>query len=120
VNELRKLFPIFGKPLKNGKNLVYFDNSATTQKPQCVIDALVDFYAGCNGNAHRGTYEHGETATDGYESARKKIASYFGVENSAEIIFLRGATEAINLVANSYGRKFLAAGGQEIAKSLGI
>jgi cysteine desulfurase/selenocysteine lyase len=110
VEELRKLFPIFGKCLGGGRELIYFDNSATTHKPQCVINALVDFYATYNANVHRGTYEHGEMATNGYEGAREKVAAYFGVKNSAEIIFLRGATEAINLVANSYGRKFLLPG----------
>jgi cysteine desulfurase/selenocysteine lyase len=110
VENFRRRFPILHKPLKVGKPLIYLDNSATTQKPQCVIDKVVDFYSNYNSNVHRGMYEFSERATNEYEQVRNNLAEYFGVNNPNEIIFVRGATEAINLVAHSYGRKFLAAG----------
>ncbi|MDR3143977.1 MAG: cysteine desulfurase [Puniceicoccales bacterium] len=110
VENFREQFPILHKPLKNGKRLVYLDNSATTQKPQCVIDRIVEFYSQYNSNVHRGMYEFSERATGEYESARLKVANYFGVKNPDEIVFVSGATDAINLVAYGYGRKFLAPG----------
>jgi cysteine desulfurase/selenocysteine lyase len=110
VEDFRSQFPILEKPLKNGKRLVFFDNLATTQKPQRVIDKIADFYGNYNANVHRGMYEFSERATREYEATRTKLANYFGVDNAKEIVFVRGATEAINLVAHSYGRKFLSAG----------
>jgi cysteine desulfurase/selenocysteine lyase len=110
IEKFRKQFPILSKPLRNGNPLVYLDNSATTQKPQSVIDKIVDFYSTYNSNVHRGMYEFSERATNEYEQARHNVAEYLGVNNPNEIIFVRGTTEAINLVAYSYGRKFLTAG----------
>jgi cysteine desulfurase/selenocysteine lyase len=110
IEKFRKQFPILSKPLRNGNPLVYLDNSATTQKPQLVIDKIVDFYSTYNSNVHRGMYEFSEKATNEYERVRHDIAKYFDVNNPNEIVFVRGATEAINLVAYSYGRKFLTAG----------
>ena len=89
---------------------MFFDNLATTQKPRRVIDKIIDFYANYNANVHRGMYEFSERATGEYEAARKKLANYFGVDDGREMVFVRGTTEAINLVAHSYGRKFLGAG----------
>jgi cysteine desulfurase/selenocysteine lyase len=106
----RAKFPILEKLLDSGKRLIYCDNLATTQKPACVINKIVDFYENYNANVHRGMYEISEKATDEYERTRSKIAKYFGVDNPAEFIFVRGTTEAINLVANTHGRKFLAKG----------
>ena len=106
VEEFRENFPILHKPSSRGKPIVYLDNAATTQKPQCVIDAVTDFYTNCNSNIHRGLYELAETATLKYENTRKKAAKYLNVDTD-EIIFVRGTTEAINLVANCYVRKFL-------------
>jgi cysteine desulfurase/selenocysteine lyase len=109
VENFRKHFPILAKRLKTGKPLIYMDNAATTQKPQSVIDSIVDFYTNYNSNVHRGMYELSETATARYEEARRSIADFFGVKNSSEIVLVHGATEAINLVAFSYGRHFLSA-----------
>ncbi|MDR1401760.1 MAG: cysteine desulfurase [Puniceicoccales bacterium] len=110
IENFRKQFTILDKPLKNGRKLVFFDNLATTQKPQCVIDKIVDFYSNYNANVHRGLYEFSEKATAEYEQTRSKLAGYLGTGNAAEIVFVRGATEAINLVAHSYGKKFLKKG----------
>ncbi|MDR2628806.1 MAG: cysteine desulfurase [Puniceicoccales bacterium] len=110
IEKFRKQFPILSKPLKSGNSLIYLDNLATTQKPQSIIDKIVDFYSTYNSNVHRGMYEFSERATNEYEQVRHSIAEYFGVNNPNEIIFVRGATEAINLVAYSYGRKFLTVG----------
>jgi cysteine desulfurase/selenocysteine lyase len=110
IEDFRRQFPILNRPIRNGKSLIYLDNSATTQKPQCVIDKIVDFYSSYNANVHRGMYEFSEKATNEYEQVRHNLAEYFGVHNPNEIIFVRGATEAINLVAHSYGRKFLTVG----------
>lgn len=85
-------------------------NGATSQKPNQVIDAVSQFYQQTNSNAHRGAHELTGEATDIYEDACKKIQKYFNAEHSEEIIFLRGTTEAINLVANSYGRDSLKMG----------
>lgn len=101
---IRSDFPILATEM-NGKPLVYFDNGATTQKPQAVIDALVHFYTHDNANIHRGVYELSQRATDAYEAAREKVACFLGVQDPAECIFVRGTTEGINLVAASWGNR---------------
>lgn len=113
VSKIREDFPIL-KRLIHGKPLVYLDNAATTQKPQVVIDALVDYYSNHNANIHRGIHALAEEATQMYEGAREKIAKFIGAKSTKEIIFVRNTTEAINLVAYSWGRANLSAGDEII------
>jgi cysteine desulfurase/selenocysteine lyase len=96
-------FPILAKPTSRGKRLVYLDSAATSQKPQVVVDALTHYYENDNANIHRGVYELAERATAAYEGARAKVARFVNAAEPAEIIFTRNATEAINLVARSWG-----------------
>lgn len=96
-------FPIFNRY----PDLVFLDSSSTTQKPQCVIDSLVDFYETSNANAHRGVYKLSQIASERFESAREKIARFLGASSSEEIVFTRGTTESINLVAHSFLRPVL-------------
>jgi cysteine desulfurase/selenocysteine lyase len=106
---IRRDFPIFERPV-NGYPLIWFDNAATTQKPLPVIEALGRFYRECNSNVHRGAHTLAGKATEAYESAREKVRQFIGASSNAEIIFVRGTTEAINLVAQSYGRMNLGKG----------
>jgi cysteine desulfurase/selenocysteine lyase len=106
---LRKDFPILDQQV-HGKPLVYFDNAATSQKPRAVIDALVHYYEHDNANVHRGIHELSNRATAGYEAARAHAAKFINAKSSDEIIFTRGTTEGINLVANSWGAKNLKSG----------
>ncbi len=106
---IKKDFPIL-KRIINGKPLVYLDNAATTQKPQVVIDSLVNYYTNHNANIHRGIHTLAEEATAMHEEVRGKIAKFIGASSSKEIVFVRNATEAINLVAYSWGRSFLKKG----------
>ena len=101
-NLVRRDFPILQERV-NGKPLVWFDNAATTQKPQSVIDRIAYFYAHENSNIHRAAHELAARATDAYEAARQKVADFLGAGSPDEIVFVRGATEAINLVAKSWG-----------------
>jgi cysteine desulfurase/selenocysteine lyase len=96
-------FPILAKPTSRGKRLVYLDSAASSQKPQAVIDALVDYYSSYNANIHRGVYEIAERATDAFEAARAKVARFINAKEPAEIIWTRNTTEAINLVSFSWG-----------------
>ncbi len=107
---LRADFPIFDTPARNGERLVYLDSAASAPKPRSVIDALSDAYAHHYANVHRGIYELSEDATARYEGARKRLASFIGAPSSREVIFVRNATEAINLVAYSWGRANVRAG----------
>jgi cysteine desulfurase/selenocysteine lyase len=100
--ELRNDFPIFRRKI-NGKELVYLDNASTTQKPNCVIDAISDFYTNYNSNIHRAVYQLAEEATVLYEHSREKIANFINVRPE-EIIFTRNTTESINLIAHSWAR----------------
>jgi cysteine desulfurase / selenocysteine lyase len=102
-------FPILKREV-NGKPLVYLDSAATSQKPQVVLDTLDEYYQRYNANVHRGIYRLAEEATAGYEGARKKIAAFIGAPDSAEVIFVRNTTEAINLVAYTWGRANIKAG----------
>ena len=101
---LRKDFPILKRTVRDNKPLVYLDNASTTQKPNQVIDAITDYYQNHNANIHRAVYALAEESTEAYESARDKIANFVNVKNRQEIIFVRGTTEAINLVAYAWGR----------------
>ena len=99
VQSIRKDFPILSRKV-NGQPLIYFDNAATSQTPQAVIDAIVDYYSNYNANIHRGVHALSQEATDAYEEARIKIQKHFNAEKSHEIILTAGTTHAINLIAN--------------------
>lgn len=101
---LRKDFPILQRTVRENKPLVYLDNASTTQKPNQVIDSINDYYKNHNANIHRAVYALAEEATEAYESTRDKIANFVNVRDRQEIIFVRGTTEAINLVAYAWGR----------------
>ncbi|MEW6652351.1 MAG: cysteine desulfurase [Bacteroidota bacterium] len=116
VTEVRKDFPILTR-LVNGKPLVYLDNAATSQKPQAVIDALTQYYTYDNANIHRGLYFLSELATEQYESARLKVKELINAMSVSEIVFVRGATEAINLVASSLCRAKHFSEGDEVIVS---
>lgn len=109
VMSVREDFPVLASMVR-GKPLVYFDNAATTQKPKLVIDRLSRFYAHENANIHRGLHFLSENATRSYEEARQKVAQFLGAADSSEIVFTRGATESINLVAQTFGRKTIGQG----------
>ena len=106
VKQIRKDFPILKEQIY-GKPLTYLDNAATTQKPQTVIDTLTQYYSRENANIHRGIFCLSEQATKRYKSARHKVQEFLGAASDKEIVFVRGTTEAINLVAQCYGRTFL-------------
>ena len=106
IEKIRKDFPILHQEI-NGKPLVYLDNAATTQKPKSVIDSIEKYYRGYNSNIHRGVHTLSENATEAYESARVKVKDFINANSTKEIVFVRGATEAINLVAQSFGRNTL-------------
>ncbi|MFY0605179.1 MAG: cysteine desulfurase [Cyclobacteriaceae bacterium] len=113
LSDIRKEFPVLDQNV-NGKPLIYFDNAATSQTPQSVIDALSHYYLKDNANIHRGIHTLAERATTAYEDTRKAIKTFINARESEEIIFTKGTTEGINLVAQSYGRKFLKAGDEII------
>jgi cysteine desulfurase/selenocysteine lyase len=106
---IRQDFPILDQEV-HGQPLIYFDNAATTQKPRAVLDALQYYYEHDNANVHRGLHELSSRATEAYETARRRVASYLGAASADEIVFTRGTTESINLVAQAWGGKFLRAG----------
>ncbi|MBD3225258.1 MAG: SufS family cysteine desulfurase [Caldithrix sp.] len=110
-------FPILLETIRNHP-VVYFDNAATTQKPKQVIDALVKYYEHDNANVHRAIHQLGERATAGFEKARNKVAEFINAHSDKEIIFTRGTTEAINLVATSWGRKFVESGDEIILSEM--
>jgi cysteine desulfurase/selenocysteine lyase len=101
---LRKDFPILSRKVRDNKSLVYLDNASTTQKPNQVIDAITDYYQNHNANIHRAVYALAEEATEAFEATRDKVAKFINVSKREEIIFVRGTTEAINLVAYAWGR----------------
>jgi cysteine desulfurase/selenocysteine lyase len=109
VDSVRRDFPILRRGI-HGKRLVYLDNAATSQKPQVVIDAISRYYEEGNANIHRGVHFLSASATDAYETARKAIQQLLNARDACEIIFVRGTTEAINLVAQTYGRAHVKAG----------
>ncbi len=117
VKSIRDQFPILHQQV-NGQALVYLDNAATTQKPKRVIKSLTDYYEGYNANIHRGIHTLAEKATKAYEETRDVARLFIHASHSEEIIFVRGVTEAINLVAASYGRTFLKAGDEIILSGL--
>ena len=117
VDRIRDDFPIL-KQRVNGNPLVYLDNGATSQKPQSVIDAIVDYYTTTNSNVHRGVHTMSQQATDGYEGARSKIRQFINAGKDEEIIFTRNTTEGLNLVAHSYGRQNIRSGDDIIVSNM--
>lgn len=117
VEKLRKDFPLLQTQLY-GKPLIYLDNAATTQKPQCVLDALSQYYTQYNSNVHRGVHALSQQATEAYEVARRKIAGFINARHDHEIIFTKGTTNGINLVAASFGKKFLSAGDEVLISAM--
>jgi cysteine desulfurase / selenocysteine lyase len=117
VEKIREQFPILHQKI-NGKDLVYLDNAATSQKPKSVIDALTSYYTGYNANIHRGIHTLAEKATKAYEETRETLRDFINAPHPEEIIFTRGVTESINLVASSYGRAFLQKGDEIIISGL--
>lgn len=109
VQKYRRDFPILSRQV-NGKPLVYFDNGATTQKPKQVIDSIVQYYSGYNANIHRGVHRLSQEASAAYEAARRTVRNHIGAAHDEEIIFTRGTTEAVNLVAQAYLRNRLTPG----------
>src|SRR5690625_2888073 len=109
VKEIRKQFPILDQEV-NGHPLVYLDSSATSQKPVQVIEAIDEFYRLHNSNVHRGVHTLGSRATDLYEGARDKVKTFINANSTKEVIFTRGTTTALNIVAQSYGRDNLSEG----------
>lgn len=117
IERLRAQFPVLHQ-MVNGKSLIYFDNAATTQKPQTVIDALQNYYRGYNANIHRGIHTLAEKATAAFEETRMQVREFINAKEAEEIIFTTGTTGSINLVANAYGRKFLKPGDEVIISEL--
>jgi len=105
IENIRRDFPILQRKVHNNKPLVYFDNAATTQKPIQVIDSIHNYYLNYNSNIHRAVHQLAEEATAAYELTRDKVAKFINVKNREELIFVRGTTEAINLIAYSWGRQ---------------
>jgi cysteine desulfurase/selenocysteine lyase len=117
VPAIRRDFPALNQHV-HGKPLAWLDNAATTQKPQSVIDTLSNFYAHDNSNIHRGAHTLAARATDAFEQARQKVQTFLGASSTKEIVFVRGTTEGINLVSQTYGRKFLQPGDEIILSTL--
>ena len=117
VEAIRKDFPVLHQQV-HGKDLIWFDNAATTQKPRQVIDAVSRYYETDNSNIHRASHSLAARSTDGYECAREKVARFINAPEADNIVFVRGTTEGINLVAQTYGRKFILPGDEIIISTL--
>ncbi len=104
LEEIRKDFPVLNRRVRDDKKLVYLDNAATTQKPNQVIDAITDYYQNHNSNIHRAVHALAEESTEAFEVTRDKVANFLNIKNREEIVFVRGTTEAINLVGYAWGR----------------
>ncbi len=117
MNNFRKYFPILNQTV-NGKPLVYLDNGATAQKPQVVIDAVNELHATLNGNIHRGVHYMAEQCTMRYEAARESVRSFINAEKAHEVVFTAGTTASINLVASSFGEKYVKAGDEVLVTEL--
>ena len=117
IQKIRSEFPILQTKIY-GQPLVYFDNAATTQKPNVVLEAMDEYYKVYNSNVHRGVHHLSQKATDAFEVARKKVQAYINAEHEHEVIFTKGTTEAINLVASSYGKRFIKPGDSVIISAM--
>ncbi len=118
VQRIRRDFPILEQTVRGGKRLIYLDNAATTQKPRAVLDAIQKYYEESNANVHRGIHRLAELATESYEAARRKLARFIGAPAETGLVFTRGTTESINLVAYAWGRKFVREGDEIILTEL--
>jgi len=118
LGAIRRDFPILHHPVRGGRTLVYLDNAATTQKPQQVIDRIVRYYSEENSNVHRGVHYLSEVATEAYESARTTVKRFIGARDEKEIVFTRGTTEGINLVAQSWGRENVGPGDEVLITAI--
>ncbi len=117
VDEIRRDFPVLHQEV-NGRPLVYLDNAATSQKPQLVIDALVNYYTTENANVHRGVHTLSQRATDDYEAARSKVRRFINAAEDHELVYVRGTTEGINLVAQTFGRANVGPGDEVIISAM--
>jgi cysteine desulfurase/selenocysteine lyase len=117
VERVRADFPILARQVR-GRQLVYLDHAATTQKPSSVIDAISNYYTGLNANVHRGVHELSERATDAYEAARERVRVFFNAAGRQEIVFTRNATESINLVAHAFARPRLKPGDEVLVSAM--
>lgn len=117
INKIREDFPILGRSVYN-KPLVYLDNGATTQKPRCVVEAMVNEYYSVNANVHRGVHFLSQQATELHEAARETVRRFINARSTSEIIFTRGTTESINLMAYSFGEAFLHEGDEVIVSAM--
>ena len=117
INDIRKDFPILNQKIY-GHDLVYFDNAATTQKPQCVLDSIMKFYTQYNSNIHRGVHYLSEKATEIYEAARMKVKEFINAKSRTEIVFTKGSTEAINTLAYSFSQRYINAGDELIISEM--
>lgn len=118
ITEYRKDFPIFSVMEQENPKWVYLDSGATTQKPRQVIDAITESYTHCNANVHRGVYKMSRQATERHEAARHTVAQFIGAASDKEVLFTRGTTEAINLVAHSYGEAFVKEGDEIVITTM--
>ena len=117
IEKIRADFPVLRQQV-NGKPLVYLDNGATSQKPQCVIDELVRYYTTENSNVHRGVHTLSQAATEDYEGARSKIRRFINATDDREIVYTSGTTDGINLVAQTFGRQNVGPGDEIIVSNL--
>ena len=117
VNRVRADFPILAQKI-HGKPLVYLDNAATTQKPQAVIDSMIRYYTAENSNIHRGVHTLSELATENYEQSRVTVQRFLNAADTREIVFVRGATEGINLVAQTWGRANIGRGDEIVISAM--
>ena len=117
INDIRQQFPILDRQV-HGHPLVYLDNAATTQKPLAVINALNDYYLNLNANIHRGAHHLAAEATDRYETVRRQVQQFINARHSHEIVFTRGTTESINLVASSFSRRYFSGGDEVIVSGM--
>ena len=116
-NDIRSQLPILNTTV-HGKPLVYFDNAATTQKPQTVIDTLADYYLHLNSNIHRGAHHLAAEATERYENVRRQVQAFIGARHHHEVVFTRGTTESINLVASSFSKRFFSGDDEVIVSGM--
>lgn len=118
VARIRADFPILDLMVRGGKKLVYLDNAATSQKPRIVIDALIEYYSAQNGNIHRGVHYLSELATELYDRTRERARTFFNARHAHEVIFTKGTTDGINLVAASFGGAFVKAGDEIVVSHM--
>ncbi|MEE9438511.1 MAG: cysteine desulfurase [Saprospiraceae bacterium] len=117
IEKIRQDFPLLSRKMR-GKPIVFLDSAASSQKPQCVIDAINYYYSYQHANVHRGVYQLSQEATDAFELGREKVKSFINSESSDEIIFTRGTTESINLIASSFGSKYLKRGDEVVISTM--